>query len=175
MKEVKINGRVLRVVKGDVTDQEVNAFVFYASPDLVLGSGFGTAITVRGGPSIQEELSKFAPIGVGEAVISAAGEMKADHIIHAVGPRFQEEEEETKLRDTMLAALKRAEEKKIETLAFPPMGTGFYGVPVDLSAKVMMETIKAHLNNGQSSLKEVLICLMDSREIPPFENQLQKI
>ncbi len=175
MKEVKINDRVLRVVRGDVTDQEVDAFVYYASHDLALGSGFGTAIAIRGGPSIQESLNKLSPIGTGEAVVTEAGEMKANFIIHAVGPRFQEEDEETKLRNTMLAALKRAEEKGIKTLAFPPMGTGFYGLSLDLSAKVMTETIKAHLNNGQSSLQDVQICLMDSREFPPFEGQLDKV
>ncbi len=175
MKEVKINEKVLRLERGDVTDQEVDAFVYYAEHSLSLGSGYGTAITMRGGPAIQEELNKVAPIKTCEAVISGAGKMKAKHIIHAVGPRFQEQDEETKLRNTMLAVLKIAEENKIETLAFPTMGAGFYGIALNVSAKVMMETIKAHLNSGQSSLKEVVIYYMDSRELPPFDSQLQKI
>jgi O-acetyl-ADP-ribose deacetylase (regulator of RNase III) len=115
------------------------------------------------------------PSRSGDAVISGAGEMKAKHIIHAVGPRFQEEDEEAKLRKTMLSALRCAEEKGLATLAFPPMGTGFYGIPLDLSARVMFETIKDRLTNGQSSIKEVCICLMDSREFPPFEGQMEKI
>jgi O-acetyl-ADP-ribose deacetylase (regulator of RNase III) len=175
MKEKKINDRVLRIVREDVTDVEVDAFVYYASPDLVLGSGWGTAISIRGGPSIQEELNGLGPINTGDAVATAAGEMKAKHIIHAVGPRFQEQDEEAKLRKTMLSTLKRAEEKGVATLAFPPMGTGFYGIALDLSAKVMLETIRAHMNNGGSSIKEVMICLMDSREFPPFEAQMDKI
>lgn len=175
MKEKKINDRVVRIIRADVTDQEVDAFVYYARSDLVLGSGWGTAITMRGGPRIQEELDKMAPVDVGGAVLSGAGEMKAKHIIHAVGPKFQEEDDERKLRDTMLAALRCAEEGKIETMAFPPMGTGFYGIPLGLCAKVMFETLKAHLNNGQSSVQEVNICLMDSREFPPFESQLEKM
>ena len=80
MKEVRVNDRILRVVRGDVTDQEVDAFVYYASHDLVLGSGFGTAIAIRGGPSIQEGLNKLAPLATGEAVITEAGEMKANYI-----------------------------------------------------------------------------------------------
>jgi len=175
MSEVIINDRKVSLIRGDVTDQEVDAFVYYAESSLALGSGFGTAISMRGGPSIQEELNTLGPINTGEAVITKAGEMKANHIIHAVGPKFQEEEEETKLRNTMLAALKRAEENKIETLAFPTMGTGFYGIPLDLCAKVMLETIKAHLNNGQSSLKKVMICYQDSRELPPFEAEFKKV
>ncbi len=175
MKEKKINDRVLRIVREDVTDVEVDAFVYYANADLVLGSGWGTSIAIRGGPSIQEELNGLAPVDAGDAVMTAAGEMKAKHIIHAVGPRFQEEDEEDKLRKTMLSALKCAEDKGLDTLAFPPMGTGFYGIPLDLSAKVMLETIRAHLNNGRSSVKEVVICLMDSREFPPFEGRMDKI
>ena len=175
MKEKKINERVLRIVREDVTDVEVDAFVYYATPDLVLGSGWGTAIAVRGGPSIQEELNGLGPVETGAAVITAGGEMKAKHIIHAVGPKFQEEDEEAKLRKTMLSVLKCAEDNGVGTLAFPPMGTGFYGIPLDLSARVMLETIRDRLSNGQSSIKEVLICLMDSREFPPFEAQMDKI
>ena len=175
MREKKINGKMLRIVREDVTDVEVDAFVYYATSDLVLGSGWGTAIAVRGGPSIQEELKGLAPVNTGDAVISAAGEMKAKNIIHAVGPKFQEEDEEGKLRKTMLSVFKCADENGVATLAFPAMGTGFYGIPLDLSARVMLETIKDRLGNGRSSIKEVLICLMDSREFPPFEAEMDKI
>ena len=175
MKEKRINDKVVKIVREDVTDLEVDAIVYYATSDLVLGSGWGTAIAVRGGPSIQEELKGRAPVNTGDAVISGAGEMKAKNIIHAVGPKFQEEDEEAKLRKTMVSALKCAEEKGVATLAFPPMGTGFYGIPLDLSARVMFETIKDHLTNGQSSLKQVCICLTDSREFPPFEAEMEKV
>lgn len=175
MKEKKVNDKVVRIVRQDVTDVEVDAFVYYATSDLVLGSGWGTAIAVRGGPSIQEELNGLGPVETGGAVISSAGEMKAKHIIHAVGPKFQEEDQEAKLRKTMHSVLKCAEENGVEKIAFPPMGTGFYGIPLDLSAKIMLETIRAHMNNGGSSIKEVLICLMDSREFPPFEDMMDKI
>ena len=174
MDEKKINGKTLRLLKGDVTDQEVDAFVYYARSDLVIGSGFGTAIAVRGGPSIQEELKSFDTLKVGEAIVTAAGEMKAKHIIHAVGPKFQEENEERKLRDTMVATLKKADEKGISSLALPPMGTGFYGIPLDVSARVMVDTIQEHLK-GQTPLAEVTICLGDNREYIPFQQRFQTI
>ena len=56
MTEKKINGKTIRLIKGDLTDLDVDAFTFYATEDLALGSGYGTAITIRGGPKIQEEL-----------------------------------------------------------------------------------------------------------------------
>ncbi|MFH1726504.1 MAG: macro domain-containing protein [Elusimicrobiota bacterium] len=170
----KINNTMLRLVKGDVTDREVDAFVFYARHDLQLGSGYGTAIIQRGGPGIKGELDKIGPIETGEAVVTGAGEMKAKYIIHAVGPRFQEDDEERKLRETMKASLKRAEQIGAETLAFPPMGAGFYGIPLDLCKKVMIEEIKKHIE-GKTGLKQVDIVVMDSRENAPFEEAFKSL
>jgi O-acetyl-ADP-ribose deacetylase (regulator of RNase III) len=174
MTEKKWNGKTIRLMKGDVTDLEVDAFAFYAAEDLSLGSGYGTAIAVRGGPKIQEELNGRGPLPVGEAVLTGAGEMKARYIIHAVGPKFQEEDEETKLRKTMISALKRAEEKGLKRVAFPPMGTGFYGIPVERCARVMLSTIRERLN-GQSPLEEVIVCTRDTREIGPFSSELEAL
>jgi len=169
--EWKINGRTVRLIKGDITDLEIQSFIYYAQHDLKLGSGFGTAISVRGGPSVQQELNKLGPLDTTEAVVSKAGAMKADYIIHAVGPRFQEEDIEGKLRNTVVSALKCAEEKGIETIAFPPMGTGFYGIPLNVSAKVTLNTLKEYLS-GETKIKDVVICLQDNREYKPFQAQL---
>jgi O-acetyl-ADP-ribose deacetylase len=174
MTEKKVNGKLIRLLKGDVTDLEVEAFVFYAVESLVLGSGYGTAIAVRGGPAVQEECRGLAPIRVGEAVVTGAGEMKATYIIHAAGPKFQEEDEEAKLRRTMLAALRAAETKGIKRLAFPPMGTGFYQIPVEMCARVMIDTIREHLS-GPTGLEEVIICLRDTREVGPFAARLESV
>jgi O-acetyl-ADP-ribose deacetylase (regulator of RNase III) len=94
-------------------------------------------------------------------VVSEAGKLKAKHIIHAVGPRFQEAETERKLLDTMLNCLAAAEEKGMKTLAFPLMGAGYYGIPPTVSAGVMMEALKTHLD-GDSGIQEILICVFDT-------------
>jgi O-acetyl-ADP-ribose deacetylase (regulator of RNase III) len=174
MTEKNVNGKTIRLMKGDVTDLEVDAFAFYASEDLALGSGYGTAVAVRGGPKIQEELNGSGPLPVGEAVVTGAGEMKARYIIHAVGPKFREADEEPKLRKTMLSALRCAEEKGAKRIAFPAMGTGFYGVPVDLCARVMLSTIRERLN-GPTTIEEVIVCVRDTREIGPFSTQLKNL
>ena len=88
--EKKIKNSVIRLAKGDITDLDIECFVFYAQSDLKLGSGYGGAISMRGGPEVQQELDKLGPIELGEAVISAAGGMKAKQIIHANGPKFRE-------------------------------------------------------------------------------------
>jgi len=167
----RINQSAIQLIKDDITDLEVGAFVFYAQSDLTLGSGFGTAISVRGGPTIQKELEDLAPVAAGEAVVSGAGDLKANYIIHAVGPKFQEEDTESKLRTTILNSLKRAEEQGVETLAFPAMGAGFYGTPPELCAKVMVDVITKHLR-GSTVIKDVVICVLDSRQYTTFQGAL---
>jgi O-acetyl-ADP-ribose deacetylase (regulator of RNase III) len=169
----RINQSVVRLIKGDITDIEIDAFVFYAQPDLALGSGFGGAIAVRGGPSVQKELDQLGPVETGEVVVSAAGKLKADYIIHAVGPRFQEEDTEAKLRTTVLNSLKRAEKTRVARIAFPAMGAGYYGIAPDLSARVMLEVIRGHLE-GDTCIKEVIICVLDTPQYNAFKDQLEK-
>jgi O-acetyl-ADP-ribose deacetylase (regulator of RNase III) len=170
----KIRNSTLRLIKGDITDLEVEAFVFYARSDLKLGSGYGNAIAVRGGPSIKKELDELAPLEVGEAVITSAGNMKAKYIIHAVGPKFQEVNTEDKLRKTLGNILRLAEEKGIKQLALPPLGTGFYGIPLPVCAEIMLEGIQSHLKNA-SNLQEVIICALDTREYVPFQKLLENL
>jgi O-acetyl-ADP-ribose deacetylase len=172
--EKKLGGTTVRVETRDVTDIEVDAFVFYAVPDLKLGTGYGTAIQARGGPEIRKELEDLAPIAMGGAVVSSAGDMKAKHIIHAVGPQFVEEGREDKLREAMWSTLKCAEEMGMKTLAFPPMGVGFYMIPPETSSSIMLETIKAHVTNG-TGLEEVTICVLDSTQQSTFSAALASV
>ncbi len=170
----RINHGVVRLVRGDITELDVDAFVFYAQPDLALGTGFGTAISVRGGPTIQKELQELGPVATGEAVISAAGKLKAKYIIHAVGPRFQEEDTESKLRDTMHNSLRVAEENKIRRIAFPAMGAGYYGIAPDICAKVMLEVIRSHLKS-ETDIQEVVISVLDTRQYESFRGRLEAL
>ena len=98
--------------------------------------------------------------------------MKAKHIVHACGPKFQEPEVEPKLRKCILSALEAAAKTGLKTVAFPPMGTGFYGVPLELCAKSMLDVIPGFLAR-QSSIQEVIICVLDNREFKAFQAKLQ--
>ncbi len=170
----KINGTVVRLQQGDLTDLPVDAFVFYAKETLELGSGFGTAIQVRGGDAVKKELQAVGRIGMGESVITSAGKMAAKRIIHSCGPKFHEPELERKLRDCIRSSLKCANQEGLKKIAFPPMGAGFYGVPLDLCASVMLEVIKDFIQGG-TSLDEVIICVMDRREFAAFQDKLEKL
>jgi O-acetyl-ADP-ribose deacetylase (regulator of RNase III) len=164
----KIGDSEVSLVKSDQTLMEVEAIVFFANPNLQLGSGFGSAISMRGGPSIKKQLDEIGHCNLGESVITEAGELPAKYIIHAVGPRFQEPDIESKLKATMINSLKIAEEKGITQIAYPPMGTGFFGISLAMCAKVMFDSIKEYLS-GRSKIKEVIVCVGDNRELRAFE------
>lgn len=167
---MQIGNCTFRLIISDVTDLEIDSFVFCAQPNLALGSGYGTAISVRGGPSIQKELKQFGDIKSTEVVISSAGEMKANYIIHAVGPMFQEEDSDNILRATVKNVLKAADKKNISHIAFPAMCCGFYGMPLESGADIMIETIADYLR-GETGIKEIVISLLDTREYKPFQER----
>jgi O-acetyl-ADP-ribose deacetylase (regulator of RNase III) len=173
MIEKPIGDKVIRLVRGDITELEVDAFVHDITEDLKLGGGFGSAIQQRGGIIIQKELDEFGTLPVGQAVLTQAGILKASHIIHTNGPKFKEPDEEGKLRRAIESALQLADERGMRRLAIPPIGTGLYQVPMDLCARVTVDTVTEHLKNG-SSLEEVLIVVQDTREYSPFETRLEE-
>jgi O-acetyl-ADP-ribose deacetylase (regulator of RNase III) len=172
--EKKLNRTYIRLEHGDLTTLEVDAVVFYAREDLQLGAGYGTAISSRGGQAVKKELERIGRIGMGEAVVTAGGALTPGHIIHACGPKFQEPGTEAKLRACMLAALKAAEENGLRTVAFPPMGAGFYGVPLDSCARVMLDAIRTHLQ-GESAIDEIILCVVDQRDFEAFRKHVEKL
>jgi len=172
--ELRVKQGILRLEVGDITELPVEGIVYYARPDLVLGSGFGGVITAKGGPKIQEELKKFGKANTTEVVITSGGDLKAKYILHAVGPRFQEENLEEKLRSTMGNVLRKAEESRIQSLAFPAMGVGFYAVPLEVCARVTLEAARKHLETT-ACIREVFFCLRDAYEHKAFLEHLRKM
>lgn len=173
MVERKIGDKVVRLVRDDLTSMDVDALVFDIDSDMKLGAGFGSAIQRRGGIVIQKELEEIGSCPTGEAVVTQAGILKADYIIHVNGPKFREQDEEGKLRSATRSALRRADEKGIKRLAFPPIGTGLYQVPMELCVRVMVGTVSEHLAND-TTLEEVLFVTMDDREYGPFKKKLEE-
>jgi O-acetyl-ADP-ribose deacetylase (regulator of RNase III) len=161
-------------MRQDITDFEVEAIVFYARVDLALGAGFGSAITRRGGPAVKKELDTIGSIKPTEAVITAAGNMKTRYIVHAAGPTFQEEQLEQKLQATIVNVMRCAEGKGIRQIAFPPMGAGFYGVPLSSCGEIMIRSFKEHLAKG-SAIREIIICANDPREYRALRSIFQEL
>ncbi|MBL7117400.1 MAG: macro domain-containing protein [Candidatus Syntrophoarchaeum sp.] len=172
--KVRINKSYLELVKGDITDLEVDAIVNAANSSLKLGGGVAGAIRSKGGRIIQDECDKIGYCPVGEARITGGGSLKAKYVIHAVGPVYGAGEEDEKLRNATLNSLKLAEQYEISSLAFPAISTGIFGFPKDRCADIMLSATVAYLK-GDTTLKRVILCLYDSLTFDIFKNHLNQI
>jgi O-acetyl-ADP-ribose deacetylase len=160
--------------QGDLTDADVDAIVNAANNDLMLGGGVAGAIRIKGGPAIQAECDSIGPIAVGEAALTGAGLLRARHVIHAASMRLGESTSETNLRAATRNSLKRANENSLKTIAFPAIGAGIAGFPIERCAQVMLEEVRAHLS-GPTSLKRVEFVLFDHRALEVFERVLAEM
>ena len=102
------DGRWLKLYMGNIIDLEAEAIVNAANKSLILGGGVAGAIRSAGGPAIQAECNSLGPVEVGDAVLTGAGNLKADFVIHAVGPVYGEGEEDKKLARATLNSLRIA-------------------------------------------------------------------
>ncbi|MHC4772850.1 MAG: macro domain-containing protein [Planctomycetota bacterium] len=171
---LKINNSTIDLVEGDITELSADAIVNPANAQLILGGGVAGAIKNKGGVSIQKECDQIGTIKVGQAVITTAGDLKAKHVIHAVGPMTGEGNEDNKLINATFNSLRLAEEHKLQSLAFPAISTGIFGYPVDLCAKIMLKTTVDFLKSKDLGL-QVIFCLYDYAAFDVFEQELESI
>ncbi|MCL0068795.1 macro domain-containing protein [Thermodesulfovibrionales bacterium] len=168
----EIKKSILQVVEGDITEMETNAIVNAANSHLKHGGGVAGAIVRKGGKIIQEESDKIGYCPVGQAVITSGGNLKAKYVIHAVGPRMGEGDEDEKLRNATLNSLKLADENNLTSIAFPAISTGIFGFPMDRAARVMLNTAINYLK-GETNLKKVIFCLFGKDSLNVFEKELK--
>lgn len=173
--ERQVNSKVIRLIQGDLTELSVDAIVNAANAQLILGGGVAGAIRTKGGPSIQEECDRVGGTTVGQAVLTNAGKLKARHVIHAVGPRMGEGNEDEKLRRATLNSLRRATEHGLHSIAFPAISTGIFGFPKDRCARIMLQTVKDFLKDQDSSLTEVIFCLWSKDDLELFTQTLESL
>ena len=171
--DVKIGNRRLELVEGDITEMETDAIVNAANDRLVLGGGVAGAIRRKGGPEIQAECDRISGTFVGGAVITTGGRLKARHVIHAVGPRMGEGDEDRKLRDATVNSLKRADEHNLRSLAFPAISTGIFGFPIDRCARIMLGATLEYLR-GKTGLDRVVFCLFGPDAYQVFADHLER-
>jgi O-acetyl-ADP-ribose deacetylase (regulator of RNase III) len=166
--KARIKKTDLEILKGDITEMDTDAIVNAANAQLVLGGGVAGAIRNKGGPSIQEECNRIGGTHVGGAVITGAGSLKARHVIHAVGPRMGEGEEDAKLRSATLESLLLADKHGLKSVAFPAISAGIFGFPMDRCAKIMIRTVREYLES-ESGLQRVVFCLFGDEAYRTFE------
>lgn len=173
--ERRVGDKVVVLVQGDITEMETDAIVNAANAQLVLGGGVAGAIRTKGGPEIQEECDRIGGTHVGGAVVTTGGRLKARWVIHAVGPRWGEGDEEEKLRQATLNSLRRATEKGMRSVAFPAISTGIFGFPKDLCAKIMLETVLRFLAQEETSVDRVVFCLWSQEDLNLFQETLRAL
>lgn len=141
----KIETITIEIAQGDITKQpDIEAIVNAANAWLKPGGGVAGAIHRAAGPELEKECRKYAPIKVGQAVITKAYNLPNKYVIHCLGPRYGVDKPEDKLlADCYINALKLAEENKISSIAFPAISTGIFGYPIEEAAKVVFETVKS--------------------------------
>lgn len=169
----KINQSSLEIIQGDITEMETDAIVNAANGKLIMGGGVAGAILRKGGGVIQDECDKIGGTYVGGAVITTGGNLKAKHVIHAVGPRFGEGNEDEKLRSATLNSLKLADKYKLKSVAFPAISTGIFGFPADRCAKIMLSTAIQYLK-GKTGLKRIVFCLFSEEIFNVFLKELER-
>src|SRR5436309_2614693 len=162
------------IEQGDLTEMDTDAIVNAANNDLILGGGVAGAIRRKGGDEIQRECNEIGSIPVGYAAITTGGKLKARFVIHAASMRLGGATTAEALRNSTAHCLKIAKERGLKSIAFPAVGTGIAGFPLEECAKIMLREAAQHLS-GETSLQTVYFVLFDEEARTVFERAWQRI
>jgi O-acetyl-ADP-ribose deacetylase (regulator of RNase III) len=176
----------IEIVHGDITNQpDVDAIVNAANTDLALGAGVAGAIRRKGGNEIDVEARSKGPIQLGEAVATSAGKLPNRYVIHAAAMGYREEDQRVPKRAGSLSSakiiaaattnsLQRAEELKLESIAFPALATGVAAFPVNECAAAMIGAVRHYeLEHPQSTIRVVRFVLFGREDYEIFRRTLK--
>lgn len=174
--EKVIGGKTLRLVQGDITERDVDAIVNAANSRLQHGGGVAGAIVRKGGHIIQEESDRIGYVPVGGAAITGAGRLPCRYVIHAVGPRMGEGDEDNKLKSAVLSSLKLASGKGLRSISLPAISSGIFGFPKDRCAEILVRAALTYLReNPESSLDLVEFCVYNDLTMDYFRKEFEMI
>jgi O-acetyl-ADP-ribose deacetylase len=161
----------VEVLEGDITALEVDAIANAANTDLAHGGGVAGAISRAGGPEVQRESDAKAPIGLGEAVETTAGDMPARWVIHAATMRLGGPTSADVIRRATASTLARADALGARSLALVAFGTGVGGFPLEEAARIEVEEVRRHLEGG-SRLERVVFAVRGDAARAAFDAAL---
>lgn len=168
--------RIIKLVRGDITERETDAIVNAANSYLKHGGGVAGAIVRRGGKIIQEKSDEIGFVPVGSAAITVAGKLHCKAVIHVVGPRMGEGDEDTKLRKAVNAGLKLASERKFKSISIPAISSGIFGFPKDKCAEILIEEASKFLMDDTTTttttLNVIEFCVIDEETMGHFKVEL---
>jgi O-acetyl-ADP-ribose deacetylase (regulator of RNase III) len=156
------------ILQGDITEMDCDAIVNAANNDLQLGGGVAGAIRRKGGSRIQDECDEIGTIPVGAAAITTGGELKARYVIHAASMQLGGQTSAQSLRTSTAYSLRIAAQKSLKTIAFPAIGTGIAGFPIQECAEIMLGEVEKHFE-GSTSLEKVDFVLFDAETLGVFK------
>lgn len=164
----------IELIQGDLTEMDADAIVNAANNDLQHGGGVAGAIRRKGGEAIQRESNEIGSIPVGGAAITSGGELKARYVIHAASMQLGGRTTAHALRSSTAHSLRIAAEKGLKTIAFPAVGTGIAGFPMQECAEVMLRESVDHLRRG-SSLEKIYFVLVDGPSLKTFQQVWRRL
>jgi O-acetyl-ADP-ribose deacetylase len=158
----------IEVAQADVTELAVDAIANAANTALQHGGGVAGAISLAGGPEVQRESDQRAPIDLGEAVATTAGELPSEWVIHAATMELGGPTSAEIIRRATASTLRVADELGVKSLALVAFGTGVGGFPVDEAARIEVEEVGRHLAEG-SGLERVVFAVFGEKAMLAFE------
>jgi len=161
----------IEVCQGDITQLELGALVNAANNRLWMGGGVAGALKRAGGKEIETEAVRKGPIPIGEAVVTGAGKLKAKYIIHAAVMGQDLKTDAEKLRQATKNSLLRADELGIKSIAFPALGTGVGGFPLNECARIMIDEVRQY-SAGKIGLEKVVFVLFGQPAYQAFKQEL---
>jgi O-acetyl-ADP-ribose deacetylase (regulator of RNase III) len=161
----------IEVQQTDITKLEVDAIASAANTQLQHGGGVAAAISRAGGPDVQKESDERAPIDLGEAVATTAGEMPARWVIHAATMELGGPTSAEIIRRATASTLRAADELGAKSLALVAFGTGVGGFPIDEAARIEVEEVERHFAEG-SELERVVFAVFGEKARLAFEEAL---
>ncbi|MDI6728628.1 MAG: macro domain-containing protein [Thermodesulfovibrionales bacterium] len=174
--EHNVNSKILRLVMGDITERDVDAIVNAANSHLQHGGGVAGAIVRKGGQIIQDESNKIGFVPVGNVAITTAGKLPSRFVIHAVGPRLGEGDEDNKLKNAIINTLMIASGKGLKSISMPAISSGIFGFPKDRCAKILVNEAKKFLEEHKdTSLEIVEFCIFDDLTLGYFKQEFDKL
>ncbi len=167
---------MIELVQSDITLLHADAIVNAANEQLAGGAGVDGAIHRAGGRAIMEQCRAIGSCPTGSAVITGAGDLHARYVIHAVAPIYRGMETDAQLlASAYRRALALADEHALRSIAFPSLGTGAYGYPIEQAARIALATVMDHLTRSDTAMRRAIFALFSARDFSVYDRTLRSL
>lgn len=180
MNKITINDTEIEIYKGDITDTDCDALVIPTNSRLLPSGDLRCKALKKAGAKVQVECNKVInqviKLASGHAVITSGGNLKSKYLIHAAGPYFGQKPEVKNLTLAIWNSLKLANERKVDSIVFPPLSIDMIGFNANICAKALLYSINKFVSQNKSNVfKKVNVCLENDTDYEEFEKILDSL